>query len=645
VGEDVRTPDAPANENLQAALSYAERGWLVFPVHPADKTPVTDNGLHDATQDEETIRQWWARWPGAMVAVQTGPASGIWALDLDIDAEEKIDGVTAFAALAKSKEPIPETFRTRTPRGGSHLFFAWHDGVRNSASQIAPGVDVRGLGGYCVLPPSTMADGKRYQCLGDVCPDLPAAPQWLIDLLTANNNAAPSVDPQLANFARAAAGQRSNGGGNGKGYGATALDDECAKVANAPKGQRNHALNRAAFNLGQLVGGNVLAESDVRAQLLDAASACGLVQDDGRAAALATISSGLAAGLKQPRTPSATIAASGRPLQPLSPTPSSQRFKLTRFNQVSLSSTAVYLIYELIPLGGLIVIWGPPKCGKSFWAFDAFMHVALGWPYRGRKVQQGEVVYLALEGGRGFSRRVEAFRKRHEITDAPFYLITDRTNLGTDHRALIAAVRTQSVKPAAVVIDTLNRSLAGSENKDEDMGSYLRAADSIREAFDCAVVIIHHCGINENRPRGHTSLTGAADAQLAVKRDLANNVVVELEWLKDGAENSAAIISKLERVEIGHDEDGIPLTSCVVVPSTAAADSATAEQLTKNQKTMFSILYDAGSRGLTAGEWNSAARDAEIGTKRKADLYDLRTALHARKLVYESNGRWFAKRS
>ena len=85
------------------------------------------------------------------------------------------------------------------------------------------------------------------------------------------------------------------------------------------------------------------------------------------------------------------------------------------------------------------------------------------------------------------------------------------------------------------MIDTLNRSLAGSENSDKDMAAYIRAADVIREAFECTVAIIHHCGVAGTRPRGHTSLTGAVDAQLAVKRDDEGVIRVKVEWLKDGA--------------------------------------------------------------------------------------------------------------
>jgi RecA-family ATPase len=211
-----------------------------------------------------------------------------------------------------------------------------------------------------------------------------------------------------------------------------------------------------------------------------------------------------------------------------------QRFELTRFNAVLRSSSAAYLVKGLIPRGGLTVVWGPPKCGKSFWTFDLAMHVARGEPYRDRRVHQGAVVYLALEGGHGFRARIDAFRREHHVDDAPFYLMTDRTDLVKDHEALIIAIRAQigAETPALVVVDTLNRSLAGSESKDEDMAAYIRAADAIREAFECSVVIVHHCGIDGTRPRGHTSLTGAADAQHAVSRDASDNIVVTVEWMK-----------------------------------------------------------------------------------------------------------------
>jgi hypothetical protein len=250
------------------------------------------------------------------------------------------------------------------------------------------------------------------------------------------------------------------------------------------------------------------------------------------------------------------------------------RVQLVPFDQISLSPKRRYLVKGLIPRVGITIVWGPPKSGKSFWTFDVAMHVALGWPYRGLRVQPGAVVYCAFEGQSGLEARVEAFRQRflaEEQARVPFYLEPVTLDLVADHDELIAVVRRQiGDRPVAVVLDTLNRSLAGSESSDEDMTAYVRAADAIREAFECAVIIVHHCGIDGTRPRGHTALTGAADAQIAVKRDAVDNIVVTVELAKDGPQGDT-ILSRLEVVHVGDDEDGEAITSCVVVPVEGAA--------------------------------------------------------------------------
>ena len=245
------------------------------------------------------------------------------------------------------------------------------------------------------------------------------------------------------------------------------------------------------------------------------------------------------------------------------------RIQLVPFNEIAVGTQRRYLVKGLIPHPGLSVIWGPPKSGKSFWTFDLVMHVALGWEYRRRRVYQGPVVYCCFEGQSGIKARVEAFRHQVQIDrrqDVPFFLQAVTLDLVRDHAELIEAVSATlgATKPVAVVLDTLNRSLMGSEFSDTDMSNYVRAADAIRDAFGCSVLVVHHCGINDSRPRGHTSLTGAADAQLAVKRDGGGNIFVTVEFMKDGNEGES-IAARLEFVEVGTDEDGEPITSCVVV--------------------------------------------------------------------------------
>lgn len=249
--------------------------------------------------------------------------------------------------------------------------------------------------------------------------------------------------------------------------------------------------------------------------------------------------------------------------------------KFTPFRDLTPLTNSRYLIKGLIPRAGLVVVWGAPKCGKSFLVFDMVANIAAGRDYRGQRVNESPVVYFALEGAEGFIARVEAFRKAHNIQDIPFYLSSDRILLPQDAPAVALSISNQfpGVKPGVVVLDTLNRSITGSENDPSDMGGYVRAADMIREEFDCVVIIVHHCGVEGGRPRGHTSLTGAADAQIAVKRDNSDNIVATVEFMKDGPAG-LQIVSYLEQVTIGADDDGDAITSCVIRPSNAPAIKA-----------------------------------------------------------------------
>ena len=274
-----------------------------------------------------------------------------------------------------------------------------------------------------------------------------------------------------------------------------------------------------------------------------------------------------------------------------------KHFELTPFDAIKLDTAPACLVKGLIPRAGLTVFWGPPKCGKSFLVFDLMMHVALGWKYRGCKVRQDAVVYCALEGCSAFKNRIEAFRQerlQENAASIAFYLMAAPLSVVADHAALIASIREQCPNPAAVVIDTLNRSLAGSESSDEDMAAYIKAADAIRDAFSCAVVIVHHCGHEGTRPRGHSSLMGAVDAQIAVKRDAADNIIATVEFMKDGPQGDE-FASKLEVVDVGIDDDGDKITSCVIVPvdGLEASRKDKAARLTKGAKIALAALQEA----------------------------------------------------
>jgi hypothetical protein len=252
---------------------------------------------------------------------------------------------------------------------------------------------------------------------------------------------------------------------------------------------------------------------------------------------------------------------------------SDNRFRLIPFRDIVVNTSAAYLVRGVIPRIGLTVIYGAAKSGKSFWTMDLLLHVALGWEYRGKRVKQGAVVYCIMEGNTGFGARVEAFRLVKlpgAVSDdeIPFYLVSAPMALVADQPALTAAIR-ETLGPktavAAIAIDTVNRSLTGSESSDQDMSNYVRAADTLRDAFSCAVVLVHHSGLEGGRPRGHTSLPGSADAQISVVRNKADHIIARVELMKDGAAESE-FVSAFQVVEVGIDEDGELITSLVVNP-------------------------------------------------------------------------------
>jgi Bifunctional DNA primase/polymerase, N-terminal len=161
---------------LKAVLAYACRGVPVFPCEPRGKAPLTYSGFWDATTDAGRIEAWWDRWPYANVGVPTGERSGLLVLDVD----PRDGGPESLLALERINGPLPETAKARTGGGGVHVFFRYPAGetVRNSARRLGPGLDVRGVGGYVVVPPSRTQ--SAYQWLARTPP---ADSTWLLECL------------------------------------------------------------------------------------------------------------------------------------------------------------------------------------------------------------------------------------------------------------------------------------------------------------------------------------------------------------------------------------------------------------------------------------------------------------------------------
>lgn len=309
----------PLSRLGKAAMAYAALGWRVFPCVPNGKSPLDlcdtcmarlpewrgelsartktcrscgatheertqKRGCHLASTDAERVERWWRAEPDANIGMATG--RGILVLDID-----GAKGEETIAALEAVHGPLPATPEQTTGKG-RHLVFSISGHARNTSRRIGDGIDTRCDGGYIIVAPSVHPSGKRYEWSPDARPSkLPVAqaPDWLIAHFS-RRETGPVEAPLQAPYPQQPSGSHDK-------YVQAAWDREYQNVAGAQQGRRNDTLNTAAYNLGTLVGAGHLAEAAVRAHLERAAATCGLARSE----YMATISSGLAAGIANPR--------------------------------------------------------------------------------------------------------------------------------------------------------------------------------------------------------------------------------------------------------------------------------------------------------------------------------------------------------
>jgi hypothetical protein len=167
-------------EDRSAVLRMADRGWRLFPIKPRGKQPLIDDWPRQATHEGPRLETWMDRFPGSNWGVITGPESGMFVLDVDGD-----EGHRGIVDLERRGCVLPKTLTTRTGHG-THAFLEWPGNgaaIRNSASKLAPGLDVRGAGGYVVVPPSVHPSGATYNFI-DENVQIASAPELLLQMLT-----------------------------------------------------------------------------------------------------------------------------------------------------------------------------------------------------------------------------------------------------------------------------------------------------------------------------------------------------------------------------------------------------------------------------------------------------------------------------
>ena len=247
-----------------------------------------------------------------------------------------------------------------------------------------------------------------------------------------------------------------------------------------------------------------------------------------------------------------------------------------------------WIIKNVLPQADVGLMVGPPGCGKSFFAVDMGLSIARGFEWRGNRVKQGRVVYIAAEGGGGVRKRLTAYSNHHQVPleGIPFDVINAQPDFldNVDVKELAKGIA-YTGGAQMIIVDTLAQVTPGSnENSGEDMGKALKSCRALQAATGAFVMLVHHVGKDITKgARGWSGLKGAADCEITVARsEKTGKRWAKVSKQKDG-DDSTVWGFDLEVISVGVDEDGDVIDSCVVVETESPTPEAKGKRRGPNQ--------------------------------------------------------------
>lgn len=477
---------------IEAQVQLDSKGWASFPVK--GKQPLvawkdyTAGDLDDKGRDP---REW-----ATGLGVDCG-RSGLIVIDVDdLDAQGRLEQV-----LGHSLETY-QTLTSATGKGRHYIFAAHGDRVTNARGSIPAGIDVRGDGGFIIVPPSEHPDGGRYEWLRRAEPvPFPDELRRIVAAPVEPHAPAPAVQgmPSLRDP-----------------WTARAINEETASVRGSLPGTRNERLFKAGLKLFSIEDSR-LSDDEARQLLSDAARACGLDEEEARR----TLDSARERAT-QTRTPADRSpiiqppVADSRDRQP-----ATQGFTALSVEELEAMPEPEWLLDHRVPRGQTW-LFGEPGVGKSFVQLDWGASIA---------AKGGSVLAFLGEGVSGFAQRVTAWRRAHPghridtyrvIPTVPYLLQPDSVE------ALVATVREH--QPDLIIIDTFARSLVGGdENSAQHVGQAIDVLDRLWRTYGTSSLVVHHSKKNGGGERGSGAIRGAADAMWEVKRYGADGMFDSME--------------------------------------------------------------------------------------------------------------------
>ena len=530
------------NTALNAALSYAGRGWHVFPVHPPpNKRPLCQHGFKDATTDHATIVGWWTQWPSAQVGVACG-ASNLVSVDLDekpVDGEPRssrnpgwISGTGSLIALGV--DPDICNLLMATPRNNGRQLLYDADGARiRRQLGVLPGIDLLGDGGYTIMP-SPASPGRDWLTGDPLDPyDLDPVPDWLIALagLQANDLRGPKDaleahptpkgghlgDDQVADIRAALTHIPNEDRGiwiqigmalksSGAGDQAYALWEEWSESSGKfdeqdqrYQWQRLKTLRMdgsemislsTLFYLAKQHGYQEQATVDIRV---------------GPPGGPKRTEEGLEGPKKDFERTDLSRGHSGDiPQMSPSDAPLIERpqVELSDWEDVAELPPIEWQVEGLIPRAALTVLAGDTEAGKSFCLIDMAMRLVHGLPFAGLPVEAGSVIYLAGEGQAGMAARFRAWRRHHQHLDldagdrycvvSSEIPVLNKGSMHVLHELVTKVVEWKGHPPSMIIIDTLSQGLEDDENESRVVAPVIRGLMALRSRWRASIALAHH---------------------------------------------------------------------------------------------------------------------------------------------------------
>src|SRR6516225_269435 len=288
----------------------------------------------------------------------------------------------------------------------------------------------------------------------------------------------------------------------------------------------------------------------------------------------------------------------------------------TGFVQAAAFASSIkeeWLIKKIIPKNEMTVLYGDPGSSKSFFVLDLAMHIARGLDWRNFRTKRATVAYIAAEGVSGFSKRLQAYAKGHgiDLASIPFYVRGGSFKLVEQCLATVEEMK--KIGASLVVIDTLAAVTPGAnENTSEDMGQALFCA-SLMQAAGITVILVHHTN-KTGDVRGWSGVRGNTTSMVRIERK-EDARTAHIEKQKD-EQDGGAFGYRLRVIDLGSDEDGDPVTSCIVVPDSEIAPNT---RTAKKERKPRSGDFETSANYHTARMYRHVLRN-EFGMDDEASI-------------------------